>query len=155
LSRCASPRTTSGLSGIGAIVAVIVEVSVMRTRDPLLSASIVCAMCALSGCASVPQEDIEKRAAEIRIYRTAELAEARYESIGHIWVDSWPTAFFPPTYTSEDEALRSLRAEAARLGANGLVNVVCLDQNVPRKPASEATTVLCYGYAVRVPRSPG
>ena len=127
----------------------------MKTRDPLLSASIVCAMCALSGCASVPQEDIEKRAAEIRIYRTAELSDAPYESIGHIWVDSWRTAFFPPTYSSEDEALRSLRAEAARRGANGLVNVVCLDQNAPRKPASEAPAVLCYAYAVRVRRSDG
>ena len=33
----------------------------MKTRDPLLSALIACAVCALSGCASAPQQDIEKR----------------------------------------------------------------------------------------------
>ncbi len=124
----------------------------MKTRDLLLSAAIVCALGALSGCASVPQEDIEKRAAEIKIYRAAELSGDTYESVGHVWVDSWRTAFYPPTYPSEDEALRALRTEAARRGADGLVNIVCLDQNVPRKSASEGKAVLCYAYAVRVRR---
>ena len=127
----------------------------MKTRDPLLSALIACAVCALSGCASVPQQDIERRAAEIKVYKPAELSGTSYESVGHVWVDSWRTAFYPPTYSSEDEALRSLRAEAARLGANGLVNIVCLDQNVPKKSGNAELAVLCYGYAIRVRQGTG
>ena len=122
----------------------------MKTRDPFVSALIVCAACALSGCASVPQEDSERRAAEIRIYNWSELSGTPYESVGHVWADSWRTAFFLPTYPGEDEAVRSLRAEALSLGANGLVNVVCVDQNVPKKSASAEPAILCYANAIRV-----
>ena len=127
----------------------------MKTRTPLLPASIVCAVCALSGCATVPQDEIEQRAAEIKVYKPADLSGVSYESVGHVWVDSWRTAFFPPTYPGESEALRSLRAEAARLGANGLVNVVCLDQSVPKKPGNAEAALLCYANAVRVRPSQG
>ena len=127
----------------------------MKTRDSLLSVSIVCAVCALGGCASVPQQDVEKRAAELKIYKPAELSGTPYQSVGHVWVDSWRTAFYPPTYPSEDEAVRSLRAEAARLGANGLVNIVCLNQNVPAKSASAEPAILCYAYAIRVQQGAG
>jgi hypothetical protein len=122
----------------------------MKNRNPLVSTLIVCAVSALPGCAGVPQGDVESRAAEIRVYKTADLSGTPYDDMGHIWVDSWRTAFFPPTYSSEDEARQSLRAEAVRRGANGLVNVVCLDQNVPTKSANAAPAILCYGYAIRV-----
>ena len=121
----------------------------MNIRSLLLPSSIVCAVCALGGCATAPQEPV----AEIRIYKPAELPITPYESVGHVWVDSWRTAFFPPTYPSEDEAVRALRAEAARLGANGIVNVVCLDQNVPRKSANAEPAILCYANAIRVRQS--
>ena len=121
----------------------------MKNRDLLQSALALSAVCALCGCASAPQADIEGRAAEIKVYKPAELSGVPYESVGHVWVDSWRTAFFPPTYPNEDEAVRSLRAEAARLGANGLVNIVCLDQNVPAKAGKEPT-ILCYANAIRV-----
>ena len=127
----------------------------MKIRFPLPSASIVCLALALSGCASVPQGEIDSRAAEIKVYKPPELTGTSYESVGHVWVDSWRTAFYAPTYPSEDEAVRSLRAEAARLGANGLVNIVCLDQNVPKKAADAQPAVLCYANALRVPKSGG
>jgi hypothetical protein len=122
----------------------------MKTHDSFLSSLIASVACAVCGCASVAQGDIEKQAAEIRVYKLAELSGTPYESVGHIWVDSWRTAFFPPAYPGEDEALRSLRAEAARLGANGLVSVVCLDQNTPTKSTNAVPAILCYANAVRV-----
>jgi hypothetical protein len=127
----------------------------MRTLERLLSASIACALCALAGCASVPQEELEKRAAEIKVYAPAELSGVPYESVGHVWVSSWRTAFFAPTYPGKDEAVSSLRAEAARLGANGIVNIVCLDENAPRKSTNEESAVLCYANAIRVRPSEG
>jgi hypothetical protein len=125
----------------------------MKIRTSLLSTSIACFFVVVSGCSSVPQGDIESRAAELRVYKTAELTGTNYESVGHVWVDSWRAAFYPPTYPTEDEAVRSLRAEAARLGANGIVNVVCLDQNVPKKSSTAEAAILCYANAIRVPRS--
>ena len=127
----------------------------MNIRVPLPSASIACLALALAGCASVPQGEVDSRAAGIKVYKPAELSGASYESVAHVWVDSWRTAFYAPTYPSEDEAVRSLRAEAARLGANGLVNIVCLDQNVPKKAADTQPAVLCYANALRVPKSGG
>jgi hypothetical protein len=106
--------------------------------------------CVLAGCASAPQGQGEAAAADIRLYKLGDLPSGSYEPVAHIWVDSWRTAFWPPTYATEDEAVTSLRAEAVRLGANGLVNIVCLDQNAPTKSANAAPAILCYGYAIRV-----
>jgi len=114
-----------------------------------------CAVFMLAGCATVPQEDLQRRASEIRVYRLAELSGTPYESVGHVWVDSWRTAFWPPTYPSQEEAEVSLRAEAARLGANGLVNVVCLDQGRSTLSGSAEPAILCYANAIRVRASAG
>ncbi len=127
----------------------------MKNCDPLVSALMVSIALAFSGCASGPQGEIDSRAAELRIYKPPELSGASYESVGHVWVDSWRTAFWAPTYPTEDDAVRALRAEAARLGANGLVNIVCLDQNVPKKSPDAAPAILCYSNAIRVPKSGG
>jgi len=127
----------------------------MKTRDPLVSVLIASIAFALCGCASVPQGEIDSRAAAIKVYTPPELTGASYESVGHVWVDSWRTAFWAPTYPTEDEAVRALRAEAARLNGNGIVNIVCLDQNVPKKSPDAAPAILCYSNALRVPKSGG
>src|SRR5215475_12363935 len=121
----------------------------MKTRAPLVPALIVSIVLAFAGCASAPQAEIDSRAAELKVYKPPELTGTSYESVGHVWVESWRTAFWAPTYPTEDEAVRALRAEAVRFGANGIVNVVCLDQNVPKKPASAEPAILCYANALR------
>jgi hypothetical protein len=122
----------------------------MKTSRSLCSALVPFAACALAGCASVPQGQAEAAAADIKVYKLGDLPSGSYEPVAHVWVDSWRTAFWAPTYATEDEAVSSLRTEAARLGANGLVNIVCLDQNTPAKSANAAPAILCYGYAIRV-----
>src|SRR5215470_9788188 len=122
----------------------------MRPCRSLTSALVACAASVLAGCASVPQGQSDVAAADIKVYKLGQLPSGSYEPVAHIWVDSWRSAFWSPTYATEDEAVSSLRAEAARLGANGLVNIVCLDQNVPTKSANATPAILCYGYAVRV-----
>src|ERR1700741_4393254 len=99
----------------------------MHIQRSWLAASIVCGACIVSGCASVPEADFEQRVADVKLYKSRELAGTVYESVGHVWVDSWRTAFWPPTYPTLEEAVQAARAEAARLGANGLMNTVCLD----------------------------
>jgi hypothetical protein len=113
------------------------------------------ALCALAGCASAPPADVVKRAADINVYAMPQLTDKPYDVVNHIWVDNWRTAFAAPTYPSEDEALAALRLEAARAGADGLINVVCLDQDRPKREASAKPAILCYGNAVRLRGSAG
>ena len=114
------------------------------------STLVAVAVCVLSGCASAPQGDVERRAAELNVYGVGQLSANRYEVVSHVWVDSWRTAFWPPTYPTQEEAIASLRAEAARLGADGLVNVVCRDQGRSSWSTSAEPAILCYGSAIRV-----
>jgi hypothetical protein len=127
----------------------------MRIPSSQLSALVAVAVCVLSGCATAPQGTVQSRPSEIKVYSFGELPVSSYEVVSRIWVDSWRTAFWPPTYPSQDEAIASLQNEAARLGANGLMNVICLDQGHSRWSTSADPAILCYGNAIRVRRSEG
>jgi len=120
----------------------------MKLQSLLLSA-FAGAACVFSGCATTTQSDVEKRADEVRVYKARELANNQYEVISHLWVDSWRTAFSTPTYPSDDEAVAALQAEAARLGADGLVNVACFDAGGSLWFRSDKPTLLCYANAIR------
>jgi uncharacterized protein YbjQ (UPF0145 family) len=113
------------------------------------------AVCALAGCASAPQNNAAARPDDVRIYGLGQIAASSYDVVSHIWADSWRSAYGMPLHASEAQGVASLRDEAARVGANGLVNVVCLDQGRANWWASPAPAYLCYGVAVRVKASAG
>jgi uncharacterized protein YbjQ (UPF0145 family) len=123
--------------------------------DPRRAALAVIAVGALLGCASTPQNGIESKVDEVKVYDHGQIAAIRYDVLSHIWADSWRSAYGMPLHPNEAQGVASLRAEAARLGANGLVNVVCLDQGRSNWWASPAPAYLCYGIAVRVKASAG
>ena len=127
----------------------------MRILSSRLSTLVAVAVCVLSGCASAPQGTVQSRPSEIKVYSSGELPVNSYEVVSRIWVDSWRTAFWPPTYPTQDEAIAALQNEAARLRADGLMNVICLDQGHSRWSMSAEPAVLCYGNAIRVRRSEG
>jgi hypothetical protein len=62
--------------------------------------------------------------------------------------DSWRTSSWLPTYPSQEQAIAALQAEATRRGADGPVNVVCLDQGHPKWWSSSEPAILRYGIAV-------
>lgn len=103
-----------------------------------------------SGCAGVPRTGAEKHAAEVKVFEPEQLAQGQYELVRYLWVDSWRTAFWLPVAPSEADGIASLQAEAARLGANGLINVSCRDQGHFKWSRSQAPAILCYGNAIRV-----
>ncbi len=113
---------------------------------PCSSLLIVVAVCAVSGCASVPKVG---QVDQGKIYTTNQLVRNQYEVVRYLPVDSWRTAFPLPTTSSEAEGIASLQAEAARSGANGLVNVVCIDQGHFMWSWSREPAFLCYGEAIR------
>jgi uncharacterized protein YbjQ (UPF0145 family) len=109
----------------------------------------------LCGCASAPPAGVERQPAEVKVYGPSELSTNQYDVVSRIWADSWKTAWRLPTYADEETATASLRAEAARLGADGLVNVGCLKQAPSTWFGSAEPSILCYGNAIRMRRSSG
>jgi hypothetical protein len=127
----------------------------MKLRSSRFSARVAIVVCILSGCASVPQSSVEGGATEVKVYGSDKLAASQYEVVRRIWVDSWRTAFWLPTYPTEAEGIASLQTEAGRVGADGLINVVCMDQGHSKWSWSQGPAVLCYGNAIRLRRNEG
>jgi hypothetical protein len=126
----------------------------MKRRSSRLSA-LVAAVSVLSGCASVPQSRVEGGTTEVKVYESNKLAAGQYEVVRRLWVDSWRSAFWLPTYPSEAEGIAALRTEAGRLGADGLINVICIDQGRSNWSSSPGPAILCYGNVIRVRRNEG
>jgi hypothetical protein len=118
----------------------------MKPQSSVLSV-LIAVVFALSGCATVPKDG---QADQVRIYRTNELVWNQYEVVRYLPVDSWRSTFWLPTAASEAEGIALLQAEAARSGANGLTNVVCIDQGHFMWSWSREPSLLCYGEAIRV-----
>src|SRR5512139_1053523 len=100
----------------------------MKLRSSRLSAIVAGSVCVLCAGAGIAQGDAEQRAAQLRIYTLSEIDASRYEVVGRPWVDSWRSAFWAPTFPSQEQGIAALQAEAVRRGADGLLNVGCLDQ---------------------------
>jgi hypothetical protein len=122
----------------------------MKRRSSRFLALIAVTVCVLSGCASTPKSGVERQADQVKVYELNQLVPGQYEAVRYLWVDSWRTAFWLPSASSEAEGIASLQAEAARLGANGLINVSCTDQGHFMWSWSREPSILCYGHAIRV-----
>lgn len=122
----------------------------MKFSSSPFSALVSVAVCVLCGCASTPQGGVEGRATEVPTYDSSALNAGQYEVVGRLWGDSWRSAFWVPTYPSEAEAIASVQTEAVRLGADGLINVYCLDQRLSKWFSSQEPAFLCYGVAIRL-----
>jgi len=127
----------------------------MNLRNSRHSTLAAVAACVLSGCASVPQSGVERTPSEVKVYETGQLSVSQYQVVRRIWMDSWRASFRLPTYSSEADGIAALQAEAGRLGADGLINVNCIDQG--RSPWSSSTgpVIVCYGNAIRVRKNEG
>jgi hypothetical protein len=126
--------------------------SICSSRLSALVAGAAYVLCAGAGIA---QSDVEQRAANLKIYALGEISSSRYEVVGRPWVDSWRSAFWVPTFPSQEQAIAALQTEAARRGADGLLNVNCLDQGRWNWSSNTEPAFLCYGIAIRVRPSQG
>jgi len=110
----------------------------MRKRIASLAAIVSAAI--MGGCASTTTEDV-------KIYSPAQLKQGEYETVKRIWVESWRTALWVPTYSSRDDGIAALRDKAASLDANGLINVDCYGDS---GLFGGSQTFTCYGKAIKV-----
>ena len=127
----------------------------MAKRLRALSLSAMAALCLACGCASPPQAGSEGRTALAQVYPANPYVGKPYEVLGPLWAGSWRTAFHLPTYSTKDEALAALQTEAAQLNADALISVSCLDQGRSTWFRNNEPGFLCYGVAIRLPRSQG
>jgi len=96
----------------------------------------------LSGCAGLKAEDV-------KVYSPAQLRQGEYETVKRLWVETWRTPFWVPSYSSREDGIAAMRDKAAGLGANGLINVDCYGDKGFFSFGSES--FVCYGKAIRVP----
>ena len=127
----------------------------MKIRNSRLSALVAGSAYVLCAGAGIAQSDVEQRASALKFYGFGEIDPSRYEVVGRLWGDSWRSAFWVPTFPSQEQAIAALRVEAARRGADGLLNVDCLDQGRWKWSSNTEPAFLCYGIAIRVRPSQG
>ena len=124
----------------------------MRIRFAVPSVLTAVAACVVCGCASSPPADA---VAAVQVSEINPYVGKPYEIVSPLWAGSWRTAFRLPTYPQRDDAIAALRTEAARLNANALISVSCLNQGASTWFKSDEPAYLCYGVAIRLPQSRG
>lgn len=83
----------------------------------------------------------------ITVYDSTQIALDRYVIVKRIGIHGWESAFRIRSHASLEAAQQALANEAARSGADGLINVSCFDQTDRIfKPAG----YFCYGNAIKV-----
>ena len=121
----------------------------MKIRGSTFSAVVAGSFCALCAGAGVAQSDVGTP--QLKMYSFGDLTMSRYEVVGRQWGDAWRSAFWGvPTFATREQALAALQTEAARTGADGLLNVYCLDQGRAKWSSNTEPAFLCYGIAIRV-----
>jgi hypothetical protein len=121
----------------------------------IVRAFAVAASCALGACATTPRVDAKAEAetraaaASVAIYDSTQISPVNYRVIKRFWIDTWRTAFWLPMHANEEEGIASLKADAARLGANALLNVSCR-RDTDFIPIMARSGVVCSGDAIKV-----
>jgi hypothetical protein len=111
----------------------------MKKRN--LALTVIVLSAAVSACATTTKSE------DVKIYSPAQLRQGEYETVDRIWVNSWRTALWVPTYSSRDGGIAALQDKAASLDANGLTNVDCYGDS---GLFGGELAFTCYGKAIRV-----
>jgi hypothetical protein len=79
----------------------------------------------LFGMMTVPAGAAPPGEPPLRVFDAGELAVGGYTVVKRLWVDTWRSAWLIPTHDSAPAAMEAIAAEAARLGADGIMNLYC------------------------------
>ena len=127
----------------------------MRIPATLLALLFPGALSLVSGCASAPRSDTEAQPSPQQVHELNPYVGRSYEIVGRLPFGSWRTAFGLPSYTTKDEAIAAMRTDAARLNADALVSVSCLDMRGSTWLKSNESAFICYGVAIQLRQSQG
>ena len=100
----------------------------------------------LTGATGLPAS-VSAADAPLKVYAPGELPLARYTVIKRLWVQMPESAFWMKSYPESGQAIAALVNEAARLSADGVVNLHCLNGG---QFMSEPAAWYCYGNAIKL-----
>jgi hypothetical protein len=83
--------------------------------------------------------------APIRIYDAGELTLERYTVVERLWTGTWRASFWVPTHNDPSAAIDALTSKAADLGADGVVNLHCVND-----AGGWGAGYYCYGLAIKL-----
>jgi hypothetical protein len=112
--------------------------------NSLLSAC--CAAAALTLTATAAYAQPPARDA-VPVFDSTQIAFDSYTVLHRMGVQDWRSAFGIGGYTDEPSARRALLTQAASLGADGIVNLQCLNQT---DRIFKPSGYYCYGNAIRL-----
>ena len=101
----------------------------------------VAAMACLSFLAAVAAAE----PAPVRVFDAGEMALASYTVIKRLWTGSWRASFWIPAHSDAGTAIAALTAEAGNLGADGVINLHCLNDS-----GGWGGGYTCYGLAIKL-----
>ena len=82
----------------------------------------------------------------VRIYDAGELSLDRYTVVKRLWTGSLSALFRVPTYDDAPTAISAITSEAARVGADGVVNLHCMQDT----GGWGSGGYLCYALAIKL-----
>ena len=113
---------------------------VIRMRTAFIAAALAAACLQTLSLAQPPERDA------VPVYDATEVAFDRYTVISRLSM-GWSSAFWVPGHSTMGDARRALVAEAAGMGADGVVNLVCMSRTDGLLVSSG---YYCYGNAIKV-----
>ena len=84
-------------------------------------------------------------AAPLRVFDAGELTLNRYDVIKRLWTGALRASFWIPSYDDAGTAISALTSEARSLGADGVVNLHCLNDR-----GGWGGGYTCYGLAIKL-----
>jgi uncharacterized protein YbjQ (UPF0145 family) len=109
--------------------------------------AVLLACVAVAGCAGSGKKQPAAsggKASQVQVYNTTQLVPSQYTVVQRLWIDGWRSNLTYPTYRSVENGIEAMREKAADAGANGLLNVMCMDATGYSKGR-----LLCYGDAIK------
>jgi uncharacterized protein YbjQ (UPF0145 family) len=80
----------------------------------------------------------------VRVFDAGELTSDRYTVVERIWTGTLRTLYWVPTHDDAGAAVTALTDKARRLGADGVVNLHCLNDG------GWTGGYFCYGLAIKL-----
>lgn len=85
---------------------------------------------------------------KVTIHESVTSAPPHFTILKRVWVETWRSAFFVPTYRSQEEAAAAFRQHAASIGGDGVINFGCYNRVIsPNPPPGSALS--CNGTIVK------
>jgi len=88
--------------------------------------------------------------APLKVYSPGELPLARYTVIERLWVQMPESAFYIREHADSGAAITALVDEATRIGADGVVNLHCLNGGQITPRLFQQPGWYCYGNAIKL-----